>query len=61
MKVTGLIAGIIIMLAAIILPLDPATLQDPDAMCAKFLALGVGALIFLYNNRGINEEKTPNG
>jgi len=55
MKVTGLIAGIIIMLSAIILPLDPASLQDPDAMCAKVLAFGVGTLIFIYN-WGINED-----
>ena len=56
MKLAGLIVGILIMLAAIILPLDPATLQDPDAMCAKFMAFGAGTLIFLYNNRGLNEE-----
>ena len=56
MKVTGLIAGIIIMLSAIILPLDPASLQDPDAMCAKVLAFGVGTLIFICNNWGINED-----
>ena len=56
MKIFGLITGIMIMLSAIALPMDPATLKDPDAMCAKVLAFGVGALIFIYNNWGINED-----